>query len=517
MKKYIMPLVLGMTLSVMTSCDDFLDTDPSKSTSKTITDVSQLDALLASYSAIYSESNYTFLGTDDYGLTPENTKARTSSPGSDDLDVFTWAGNCERSNRNLWDGEWSKVFRANLVLNNVDGVNGSDVEKARVKAEAHFVRAYSMFQLAVCHCLYPNAANASELGLPLKATTSFEESVERLSLGETFDFILADIDEALKIDKKLQSDGKIENWRATTASVRAFAARVNLYLGKLDTAKKYADEVIAEYSVLKDFNDPAEMYYHAVNDTYVINMGTPDEETVTVRYPYTKQQLYGTNGFPELLGWKELLYVRTMSYASWWYFPSEDLLATFARDIKDGNPDNDLRYRYFVIEDFGLRYCSRTDAGRLPGYCQFYFDNLISGPTVAEMLLIRAEVQARTSQGDFGMADLNNLRKARIATEAYTALSASSAAQALKYIIDERRREMPFTIRWYDLKRYNNNNDASDDVTVNHPFYPYTSSAVQMQDAVVNHTLTPDSRHWAMPIPNVDILRSDNVLVQNQY
>lgn len=517
MKKYILPVALGIALSVMTSCDDFLDKDPSKSTSKTIVDVDQLEALMASYSALYSESDYSFLGTDDYGLNPENAKAHTSSTSSDDLDVFIWADKCDRASRNLWDGEWSKVFRANLVLNNVDAVNGSDVVKARLKAEAHFMRAYSMFRLAVCHCLYPNAANAAELGLPLKATTSFEESVERQPLGDTFDFILADIDEALKIDKKLSHDGIIENWRATTAGVRAFAARVNLYLGNLDMAKKYADEVLAEYNVLKDFNDPAEMSYHDVDDTYVINMGTPAEETITVRYPYTKQQLYGTNGFPELLGWKELLYVRTMSYASWWYLPSDDLLATFARDIKGGNPDNDLRYRYFVVEDFGLRYCTRNDAGRQPGYCQIYFDNLFSGPTVAEMLLIRAEVLARTSQGDFGMADINTLRKARIATDAYAPLSASSAPQALKYVIDERRREMPFTIRWYDLKRYNNNNDASDDVTINHPFYPYNASSIQLQDAVINHTLTPDSRLWAMPIPDADILRSDNALIQNQY
>lgn len=76
---------------------------------------------------------------------------------------------------------------------------------------------------------------------------------------------------------------------------------------------------------------------------------------------------------------------------------------------------------------------------------------------------------------------------------------------------------MPFTIRWYDLKRYNNNNDASDDVTINHPFYPYNASSIQLQDAVINHTLTPDSRLWAMPIPDADILRSDNALIQNQY
>lgn len=505
-------------LPALTACDDFLDKDPSKNSSKTITEVSQLDALLATYSAFYSETNYTFLASDDYGLTPKIQSHRTGSTSIDDLNDFTWATNNKRTGRLLWDGEYGKIFRANLVLANIDNVSGGEAEKANLKAEAHLVRAYSLFQLAVCHCLYPSADNANDLGLPLRATTSFEEPIARQNLGATFAFIENDLQEALKISKPFLTDaGKMQNWRGTTASVRAFAARFYLYMGDYTNAAKYAGEVLAEYSTLKDFNDPAEMYYSTNDDTFTINAGTPEEEQIVCKYPYTKLQFYGTTGFTELLEWKELLYARTMSYASWWYIPSQDLLATFARDIKDGNPDNDLRYRYFVIEDFGLRSCERTQEGRSDGYCQFYYDNLISGPTVAEMMLIKAECLARGGNAGDAIKTLNDLRKARIATEAYADLPTGSSADALKKVLDERRREMPLTIRWYDLKRYAWNDDPSDDVTIRRQFYPYTASSVLMNDALVEHVLEPKSRRYALPIPEVDILRSDNVLVQNNY
>lgn len=156
-------------LPALTACDDFLDKDPSKNSSKTITEVSQLDALLATYSAFYSETNYTFLASDDYGLTPKIQSHRTGSTSIDDLNDFTWATNNKRTGRLLWDGEYGKIFRANLVLANIDNVSGGEAEKANLKAEAHLVRAYSLFQLAVCHCLYPSADNANDLGLPLRA------------------------------------------------------------------------------------------------------------------------------------------------------------------------------------------------------------------------------------------------------------------------------------------------------------------------------------------------------------
>lgn len=521
MKKHIiLSIGLAAMLPALTACDDYLDKDPSKSSSKTITEASQLDALLASYTTFMAETDYTFISSDDYGLTPDIQLSKSGSTSIDDIDDFTWADNNSRSGRLLWDGEFSKIFRANLVLANVDNVNGTQAEKANLKAEAHLVRAYSMFQLAVVYCLYPSAENAGEPGLPLKATTSFEESVARSTLGETFGFIESDIMEALKITKPFvnTANGTPENWRATTAGAKAFAARFYLYLGDYDKARQYADEVLAEYSELKDLNDPAEMYYAPDDILYTINKDTPQEEVVHVKMPYLyNQRLMGSSGYPDLFGWKGVLFARTLSYASWWFLPSQSLLDCFARDVKDGNPDNDLRYRYFVIEDYGLRYCQKTDAGRSFGYAQFYLDQILSGPSVAEMRLIKAEVLARGGNSGDAVKELDAIRKYRIAAEAYENLPVGSAAETLKRVLDERRREIPFSIRWYDLKRYAWNDDPSDDVTINRPFFSYTSSTILTGDAVKTYTLEPKSRKYARPIPQVDILRSDGQLIQNTY
>ena len=485
---------LGMMtiLSSLTACDDYLAKDPSKNSNKPISEISQLDALLASYKSYYSEYNTTFLATDDYGLTTEIEDNLTSNTSIDDLNEFTWAPVNRRNGWVLWDGEYSKIFRANLVISNINEVSGSEDEKADLKAEAHLLRAYSLFQLAISHCLYPSPENSGELGLPLRATTSFEEPVARESLGATFSFIENDILEAIKISRPfVNGAGTIMNYRGTTASAKALAARYYLYMGDYEKASRYAGEVLAEYNTLKDFNDPAEMYYSSNVETFTLYPGTPEEKKITCKFPYTYVQFWGASGFPELMGWKELLYARVSNYSSWRYIPSADLLDTFARDIKDNNPDNDLRYHYFVIKDLGLRYSVSTDAGRFDGYSQFYLDNLISGPTVAEMMLIKAECLARSGNTTEAISLVNNLRKARIATDAYEDLSIGSPAEVLKKVLDERRREMPLTIRWYDLKRYAWNDDPSDDVTITRHFYPYTNTTVLMNDAVQTHILEP--------------------------
>lgn len=312
----------------------------------------------------------------------------------------------------------------------------------------------------------------------------------------------------------LVSNGKRRVWRGTTAAIHAFAARYYLYRGDFGNALTQVEAVLKEYSTLKDFN--TSMYYSQNDDVYTINSST-NEEIVHVKFPYTKLQFYGSDGYPEMFEWEDLLFARTCYYASWWYIPSQDLLDTYAIDAPDGDPMNDLRYEYFIIEDFSLRYCDKDPAFRYPGFCQFYYDNIISGPTVAEMLLIKAEIQARQGNWQEAMETIDPLRQARIKASAYTKLTASSQADAIRKILQERRREMPFTIRWYDLKRLNANDDPSDDVTITRVFYPYNSSAVMNNDPVQTYTLEPGSRHYALPIPKTELDLAKGEIVQNTY
>ena len=507
----------ALLLNGCSKVDDFLDADPSKSSRKVIQTAEQLDQVLASFTRYYQEKPDIMLASDDYEINREYEQYLSSGYSAYMRYYSCWNDENPVDTRyHTWGGEYTKVYYANLVLNNIDGVEGDEAFKANLKAEAYFLRAYCFFQIALAHTLYYTGSNGDELGITLKMTTSFEESAARASLKDTWDQIDSDLQEALKITKPFKnSDGKGQTWRATTASVKGFAARYYLYRGDYDNAKKYAQEVLSEYNALKDYNDPAEMYHHSHVDTYTINAGTADEEVVTVQFPYTYDQMYSQTSYINFLEWKELIYARACYYSNWDYIPSKGLLDTFKEDVPGGDPNNDLRYYFYMLPDFSLRYAEKTTNGRIPGYCQFFMDTIISGPTTAEMNLIIAECIARSSDWSGAMAYVNNVRKNRIRKEVYTDLTASSQAEAIKKVLQERRREMPFGMRWFDLKRLNAL-DPANQVTITRSYYEYNPTTVKT-DVPKEYTLTPDSRHYALPISSDEINKSGGEIQQNTY
>ncbi|MBQ5654567.1 MAG: RagB/SusD family nutrient uptake outer membrane protein, partial [Alistipes sp.] len=189
-------------------------------------------------------------------------------------------------------------------------------------------------------------------------------------------------------------------------------------------------------------------------------------------------------------------------------------------DLPGGDTQNDLRFRYFFVEDFSLnRGCTLDPAFRWWGVMAYEMEALDAGPSVAEMMLIKAECQARAGEYADAMKTIAPLRKARIATEAYTELTASSKDDAIKKVLQERRRELLMSMRWYDLKRLNANDYAADDVTVTREFYEFNPAAgtVLMDKGVKTYTLEPNSRHYAIPIPKTEIAVGKGVIEQNVY
>lgn len=512
--KVLLPILLfSVTLF---SCKKFLDERPSKNSSLPVETVDHLNAILERYAVYYSDENQAWLHTDDYGLTKTLYDAR---PG-----VFSFLPTVlhafsdvqylptTTSGDYLWgstSGEWRDVFYANSVLNNVEKVQGSDVEKQRIKADAHMIRAYAYWQLANTYCLPYTEANKNEIGLPIKKSTSFEEDLTRKSLEETYQFIESDLKEALKITKPLVVNGRAEHWRSNTAAANGFAARYYLNRNNYTEALKYANLALGEYSTLVDYNinSQAGMTY-GTSQNVTINAGTPSQSVFTIRYPYGHNN---QTNLVDMLGWKEFLYFRMLNYGSWWYIPSQDLLNLY-------DQVNDRRYEYHIVEGYSYdRGMNSSPAYNYPGYIFFYKDRIPSGPTTAEMLLIKAECLARYGDVPGSMAAVNVLREKRIKPGAAVNLTATSKEDAIKKILEERRREMPFTQRWFDIRRFNNNDDPADDVVVTKQFYPLTQAGANTNGSTQNYTLNKNSRLWALPLPFADILSSQGKLVQNNY
>jgi hypothetical protein len=133
------------------------------------------------------------------------------------------------------------------------------------------------------------------------------------------------------------------------------------------------------------------------------------------------------------------------------------------------------------------------------------------------MYLIKAECLARTGDVTGALASVNTLRAKRMKPGPWVNLTAANQADAVSKILQERRREMPFVQRFYDIRRYNNNADPADDVIVTKQFYPLTQAGANVSGSLQVYTLTKDSRLWALPLPFSDILSSQGKLEQNRY
>ncbi|QEH41312.1 RagB/SusD family nutrient uptake outer membrane protein [Chitinophaga sp. XS-30] len=501
-KSSVLLLALGLS-----SCDKFLDERPNKTSSLEVTTVSQLDALLNNFISFYNEGNRTAIhSTDDYGLTVDLYNARPGTFTLAAVEFATWDKDYlpDDTREGFWSGEYRKIFTANMALSLLETVSGTAEEKAIVKADAHFVRAYSYFQLACTYCLPYTDANKTEAGLPIKVSTSFEEPLARQPLETVYNLIEADLAEALKTTQPLMQDGRPRHWRASKAGVNAFAARYYLTRNNYAEALKHANASLGEYSTLVDYN--TEMRYgRPANIT--INAGTPESQTVTLEYPYTHDN---QSDQTDMIGWKEFLYYRMLSHESWWYIPSQALL-----DLYD--KDHDLRYRYHMVEGYSYDRGMTKPAYDYPGYVFFYKDRLPSGPTVAEMLLVKAECLARTNKPGEAMTVLNQLRAKRMEAGPWVDLAAANMDDAIAKVLQERRRELPFTQRWTDIRRFNNNDYPADDVELSRDFYPYNFSAVQSSEPVKTYTLPKNSRRFAAPVPRTEMIASNDEITQNTY
>lgn len=502
MKKHISILAMFVAV-IFASCDDFLNEPPSKTSSVVPSTVEHLENLLNNYNNFSEEGNYEILfGSDDFGLLKSLYDNSNGFYTISQVQHATWDVQYLPDNdRPYYKEEWEKIFQANMVLENLGNVSGSDSEKDALRAEAHFIRAYSYYQMVNTFCLPYSQENMNELGLTIKTSTSFEESAKRASLQETWDLILSDLENALELNRDLVlKDGKYRSWRASTPAINAFAARVHLTLGDYAKAQTYADAALAKHNVMMDYN--VDMRYSDIVEEEMI-----DGELKRIWYPYTHD---AQTDQTDRMEWKELYYYRFLNNGHWNYIPSPELLAMY-------DQDNDLRYRYHVVEDYSY---TRSLTISYPGYVFFFKDQIPSGPTVAEMLLVKAECQARTGNWNEALNTVNILRAKRIdntAAPAVINLSAANQAEALTKILEERRRELPFTQRFFDVRRYNNNDDAADDVVMTRTFYPYGGTFVDGGQAPVTYTLDKKSRKFARPLPNTDINTTEGVLEQNTY
>jgi len=340
-----------------------------------------------------ADADYNALSTEDY--------KREYSWQKDHL--FSFLGN------NDWYTAYRPVFTCNTVL---EGIKKADISPASqrvyndIQGQAYYIRAQAFFQAADLWApAYDDTKAASQLGVPIRLGTDFNQKSVRSTVLETYGQIIADLKSAVPLLSPLP----VHPIRPSKAAAYALLARVYLAMHKYDNAGRYADSSLKLSGTLLDYNK--------------LSPGAA--------YP-----------FPQFNA--EVIRENKTAISA----PLSNAVARIDPQLYSAFGDNDLRKSLFFKagKNGGFVFKGSYDGNK----------TLFSGPAVDEMYLVRAECYARAGQLNEALADLNTLLIKRYKTGTFIPLAGTDANMVLNNILSERRKELIMRgMRWMDLKRLN--------------------------------------------------------------
>lgn len=390
---------------------------------------------------------------------------RTPTFGADDITTW-WAGNKaplrvfdgfdygDGKNSDInwlptgWDGYWQVIYAANSLI---DGLKTSSAPAAVNKiadSEARFLRAYSYFNLVKTHGNVPILIDGqTPTGAEVRATV-----LENYKLIET-DLLLA--------EANLPAPGAVKNiGRVSNAAAKTLLADVYLTwagwpikdVSKYPLAAKKSKEVI-------DMNFfqllPIDQLWLKKNQNSkesVFSLQYSELENIQNGYP-------AAFSFHEAAGWSDC-YPELQFFND---FPAgARKTATFATDIPQRGVSagvittlNPATKEFTKSQRFHPMYKKFTISENLNIGVKSSGYRSVELYRYAEVLLIFAEAQSRSSQNSDALEALNQVRRRALGLEYKTPVAASDLKTAsVNIIIDEKGWELAGeNKRWYDLVR----------------------------------------------------------------
>lgn len=452
---YYITLALG---TVCTSCSDFLDVKP---IGKLIpTEVTQFENLLNNENTInfhMIDNNYgcgfAFFG-DNLAITELQAKYNYTSthPNIDRLAAYIFYEPFENPLTMSYTWEWG-IYRATGLFNNViDGIEdlgASEDDYARqVIAQAKAGRGWSYLigGLAYGPTYDPSGSNDTRT-IPYRTSSSPNSPNPQLSTtAELFSLLKEDFDYAVQY----APDYVANPTRASKAAAYALRAMYWMYMRNWEEMYKDAND--AWNLALKTKGGVDKLLYDFNQFYYLPDESASPRPGEDVEYYLQLKSSDGDTDFDKSYS-REHLFYRQSAVDSWTNL-SDDYLAIFDKE-------NDMRYKLFLKKIEGYS----TTVGETvykDGICIYNIRSRKTcnngGITYPELLLMRAEAQARLGELSGALDDLNLLRKYRYSGDDKDLPGGSSMTQdqLLEEILKERRREQPAGTyqRVFDLKRY---------------------------------------------------------------
>ncbi|TJZ63011.1 RagB/SusD family nutrient uptake outer membrane protein [Sphingobacterium olei] len=385
-------------------------------------------------------------GADEYYL--EDATWQSLPIGSViERNAYFWADDVyENKEVGDWNNAYNKIQVANMVLDGLDRLKPSSEELENwnnASGSALFFRAFNFFQLAQLFCKpYDEASAKHDLGIPLRLSSDITEPVKRSTLESTYKQIIDDLRIA---EERLTTDNRVRI-NPSKQAVFGLLAKVYLVMGDYRLSGEYAERTLSIQEDLLDFN------------TLQTN----------VTYPFKND--YGV-GNPEIIFHCYVPALGVLSRTRMYLDP----------ELLDLYHEDDLRLKvYYSIGSINNIIFRGSLTGGL---------SIFSGISTSEIKLIQAEVFARNNEIERATKIMNELGILRFPTSEYIPLVGLAKDELLKYILDERRRELAFRgLRWSDLRRLNKD-----------PLY--AKSIVRTLNGRV-YTLLPNDKKYVWQIPD---------------
>lgn len=486
------PLLLFLLAAVLwAGCSkDFLDRQPLGQFSYDAFFQSEEDAI-TSVNAIYQQFRswdciaFPWIGNTDI-ISDDADKGSTATDALHmlELDDFTFdASNATFTE--LWKGYYHAIFRANLAIENIPGIDMDTKLRDRLVGEAKFLRAYSYFNLVRWFGELPLVTRI------LEADQYYTQARQPVSM--VYDQIKQDLLDAITALPEKSEYATGDLGRVTKGAAKGMLAKVYLTLGDYVTCEQYCREVIEsnEYALWPNY---AEIFQRAGE-----NCSESLFEIQAMAYP--TGALIGSSPYNMIQG------VRGVPNLGWGFNrPSDDLVAEF----EPFDPRREAAVLYVgevlpdgstIVQDnpeiLNERYNQKA---WVPAHAGLQ-DN---GPgnirilRYADVLLMMAEAINEQNRPGDALPFLNDVRdRARggYPPQIIPAVTTTDQVGLREKIWHERRVELAMEQhRWFDLLR--------------------TGRAATRMEAVGKTNFTP-GKHELLPLPQTEIDVSGGNLENN--
>lgn len=474
-----------------------------------------------------------------------NTQSYLAAIGA----IFTWQPDYSQkmrdalftNNDGLYVNHYNKLEYANSVLDLVEEVSGTRVEKDYVKAQALTLRGFYYLNLVNLYG-QPYTDGRGGMGVPLRLTGAKENKpMTRNTVGEVYDRITTDLADAIALFETLPARDQYRNFRPTMPMAMLLLARAYLYMGDWAQAEYWAQRLTTEWTRFK-----------------IVDLNTLVNNGVTNFTPDTPL--------------RQLLWNKFVSYADggnsdviWAYGAGSDPTNLAARDLNQtgGNAtsgttasvlnngiyasmllasadlvnsygDNDLRLRTYLIRDL-FAEPTYNASSTLAADTKFQYYKAYSAKVnitqsasglpdnnhtfkpsqdqpvgdygytlrITEAWLILAEARAEQGKTGEARAALREVQKNRFAGNDYETDTKYNSGNVINDVRAERRREFCFeSLRWFDMRRWGKKE-------VKHVWYDYDRNLTVPR----TYVLQADDPAFTLPL-TFKVLEQNTHLVQ---